>query len=108
MNIPEYLVYASKKYCNHKAITAAIEQSCDDVDVKYFEVNKVSSLRIVNCDVKFLILCQSAFIVEVYGGNAGNCTNPTWNDSCSAGDKWKPHKHSIHQKSTISSNECAW
>lgn len=38
MNIPEYLVYASKRYCNHKAITAAIEQSCDDVDVKFFAV----------------------------------------------------------------------
>lgn len=38
MNIPEYLVYASKRYCNYKAIIAAIEQSCDDVDVKYFTV----------------------------------------------------------------------
>ncbi|XP_055295896.1 putative uncharacterized protein DDB_G0289263 [Sitodiplosis mosellana] len=36
MNIPEYLVYASKRYCNYKAIIAAIQQACDDVDVKYF------------------------------------------------------------------------
>lgn len=39
MNIPEYLVYASKRYCNYKAIIAAIQKSCDDVDVKFFSVN---------------------------------------------------------------------
>lgn len=39
LNIPEYLVYASKRYCNYKAIVAAIEQSCDDVDVKFYLVN---------------------------------------------------------------------
>lgn len=38
MNIPEYLIYASKRYCNYKAIVAAIEQSCDDVDVKFYLV----------------------------------------------------------------------
>lgn len=38
MNIPEYLVYASKRYCNYKAIVAAIEQSTNDVDVKFFAV----------------------------------------------------------------------
>lgn len=38
MNIPEYLVYASKRYCNYKAILAAIEQSTNDVDVKFFAV----------------------------------------------------------------------
>lgn len=38
MNIPEYLVYASKRYCNYKAIVAAIEQSCDDVEVKCYLV----------------------------------------------------------------------
>lgn len=38
MNIPEYLVHASKRYCNYKAIVAAIEQSCDDVDVKCYLV----------------------------------------------------------------------
>lgn len=39
LNIPEYLVYASKRYCNYKAIVAAIEQSCDDVDVKFYLVS---------------------------------------------------------------------
>lgn len=39
LNIPEYLVYASKRYCNYKAIVAAIEQSCDDVDVKFYTVS---------------------------------------------------------------------
>lgn len=38
LNVPEYLVYASKRYCNYKAIVAAIEQSCDDVDVKFYLV----------------------------------------------------------------------
>lgn len=38
LNIPEYLVYASKRYCNYKAIVTAIEQSCDDVDVKFYLV----------------------------------------------------------------------
>lgn len=40
-NIPEYLVYASKRYCNYKAIVSAIEQSCDDIDVKFYMVNLV-------------------------------------------------------------------
>lgn len=39
MNIPEYLVYASKRNCNYKAIINAIEQSCDDVDVEFYLVN---------------------------------------------------------------------
>lgn len=38
MNIPDYLVHASKRYCNYKAIVTAIEQSCDDVDVKCYLV----------------------------------------------------------------------
>lgn len=42
MNIPEYLVYASKRCCNYKAIVTAIEQSCDDVDVKYQSVNNLT------------------------------------------------------------------
>lgn len=44
LNIPEYLVYASKRYCNYKAIVAAIEQSCDDVDVKFYSVNSFFSV----------------------------------------------------------------
>lgn len=38
LNIPQYLVYAAKRYCNYKTIVAAIEQSCDDVDVKFYLV----------------------------------------------------------------------
>lgn len=49
MQLPEYLEYASKRYCNYNTIITAIEQSCDDVDVQYFPVNNIVHLPMHSC-----------------------------------------------------------
>lgn len=47
MNIPEYLIYASKRNCNYKAIVAAIEQSCSGVYVHFFQVSLFQNIPIM-------------------------------------------------------------
>ncbi|XP_031623287.1 probable cyclin-dependent serine/threonine-protein kinase DDB_G0292550 [Contarinia nasturtii] len=54
MNIPEYLEYTSKRYCNYKAIIAAIEQSCDDVDVKYFALPEAFPPETIHIPVRMI------------------------------------------------------
>lgn len=39
MNIPEYLIHVSKLNCSYKIIMSAIEHSCSNVNVRFFEVN---------------------------------------------------------------------
>lgn len=79
MNIPEYLVYASKRHCNYKAIVTAIQQACDDVDIKFYMVNKKNQIQFQQIIV-YPLFC-SFFFIEGAKWFTGDSEHSLSNDS---------------------------